>query len=300
MGVPQGSCLGPLLFLAYVNDFPLLSDRYATTLFADDCVIQFHGSDLSLLITECNAELDKIIDWTRSNRLTVNVDKTNLMLISNVASTLPEDVIFDGHILDIVSEIKFLGITIDNDVKYDKHIQSIRIKISKTIGIMRRLSCIVPLESLKTIYLSLINPLILYCLPIFSATYDIHLKPLCILQNRAIRIISGKANELRVRLEPLYYQNNILKVTDQYKLSLGCYIFKNREILDNYIVPHDHNTRFRNLPLAPHERLRSTEQSVIYNAINIWRTLPQNLKDSVSINSFKFNYKRLLIDLYNQ
>ena len=107
LGVPQGSCLGPFLFLIHVNDFPLLSRSFNTTLFADDCVVQFHGTNIPNLINECNIELDKIVDWTRSNRMTVNVSKTNLMLISNVTSDLPDDVIFDNHILDIVSEIKF-------------------------------------------------------------------------------------------------------------------------------------------------------------------------------------------------
>ena len=164
---------------------------------------------------------------------------------------------------------------------------------------MRRLSFIVPLRSLKHIYLTLINPLMLYCLPVFAATYNIHMKPLCILQNRAIRIISGKANELRINMKPLYYQNNILKIDDQYKLSLACYIYRNQELLDNFVNAHHYDTRYRYLPLPPRERLRSTEQSVIFNAIKIWRTLPQNIKDCTSINSFKYKYKRLLLDSYN-
>ena len=299
LGVPQGSCLGPFLFLVHINDFPLLSNSFETTLFADDCVVQFHGSDITTLTTECNLELGKIAAWTQSNRLTVNVSKTNLMLISNVVTDIPEDIIFDDHILNIVSESKFLGVIIDNKLKYDKHIQSIRIGISKLIGIMRRLSYVVPLTSLKNIYLTLINPLILYCLQIFAATYEIHLTPLRTLQNRAIRIISGKAKEFHINLNPLYYQNNILKIEDQYKLGLACYIFKNREILDRFVVSHQYDTRNRNLPVAPRERLRSTEQSVIFNAVKIWRELPQDLKDSRSINSFKFRYKRIFVDQYN-
>ena len=298
MGIPQGSCLGPLLFLIYINDLPNISDSFETTLFADDCAIQFQNSNLISLIENCNLELLKVGNWAIANRLTINVSKTKAMLISNTHNTIPENqLILNDHILECVTDMKFLGIIIDDKLKYDLHIRNIRDKISKTIGVLYKLRRLnIPLSSLKTIYLSLIHPILLYCLPIFAKTYDSHLNPLFILQKRAIRIISGA--EYLDHSDPLFYRNRILKIFDQYKLSLAVYVYQNPQILVDYQRNHLYNTRQRTELIAPFERLRTTQQSVIFNAIQIWNDIPEIIKNSVSINSFKFTYKKYLLDRY--
>ena len=93
IGVPQGSVLGPLLFLIYVNEIPFLSCNYRPTLFADDCTLSFVGSNIEELINMCNRDLQTFKLWSDSNRLTINLAKTKCLFVSNI-EYLPENSIF--------------------------------------------------------------------------------------------------------------------------------------------------------------------------------------------------------------
>ena len=297
IGVPQGSILGPLLFLVFINDLPTISNHFTPTMFADDCTLQFCGSNIDDLINSCNDDLRKLLEWTHSNKLTINTDKTYCMLMSNVTNTLPTDSInILEESLSLVLETKFLGLTLDHKLKFDKHIKCICTKISKSIGVLFKLREVVPLYCLKTIFYSLIHPYILYCLPVFAATSRVHLQPLVVLQKRAIRLING-AGYLDTT-DPLFYASGILKIEDQYKHCLGVYLYKNPEIANNYRRTHNFNTRNQDNLLPPFERLRSTQQSVIYNAVSVWNTVPKNIKDCISLASYKYNYKMFLLENY--
>ena len=133
-------------------------------------------------------------------------------------------------------------------------------------------------------------------MPIYGATYSVHLEPLRILQKKAIRIISG-AGYLD-HTTPLFYSNKILKIDDLYKHSLGCYIYNNQHLLIEHSRSHRYDTRGSNSLLLPRAELRSTEQSVIYNGLKIWDSLPNDIKICSTLSSFKYNYKNFLINQY--
>ena len=171
-------------------------------------------------------------------------------------------------------------------------------KISKNIGVIYSIRSFVPKCVLRTLYFGLIHPYYQYCLPIFAATYNNHLEPLILLQKKAIRIISG-ARYLD-HTEPLYAENKILKLRDLYKFNLGCYAYKNPSILANFQRSHTYNTRSRNLLLPPMERLRSSQQSVVSNTIRNWNDIPSTIQQSISIASFKYQYKTYLLSQYNR
>ena len=298
IGVPQGFVLGPLLFLLYVNEIPLLSDKFVPTMFADDCTLSFSSCNLDYLIMQCNAELEKFKSWSDANRLTLNFDKTVNLMISNVYNTLPRNsVLVDNHIISDVSESKFLGVIIDNKVKFDRHLQYISSKVSKSIGVLYFSRKFIPLSCLKSLYFSFIHPYFLYCLPIFGTTYQTHLNPLILLQKRAIRIISGA--EYLDHTDPLFFYNKILKIEDMYKHSIACYTYSHPEILVNFERTHPYYTRNYDSLLTPFMRLRSTQQSVRYNAVQIWNEIPDEIKNSISKQSFKFKYKRYLLSQYD-
>ena len=134
-------------------------------------------------------------------------------------------------------------------------------------------------------------------MPIFGATYATHIQPLILLQKRAIRLISN-AGYLD-NTEPLFKAQQILKLNDLYNHNVACYVFKNRNILDSFSVTHNHNTRNNNMFLPPFERLRSTSQSVIFNGIRIWNTIPDNIRDCTTIDSFNNRYKQHLLSQYD-
>ena len=297
IGVPQGSILGPVLFLLVINDLPALSDNFAATMFADDCCLQFRGSNMNSLVSTCNDDLSLFEQWSNANKLSINVRKTQCMFISNTENILqPNSISIFNVCLDIVEKYKFLGVEIDNNVRFNDHIISIRGKISKTIGILFRLRDTLPRSSLKSIYYALIHPYIEYCLPIYGGTYEVHLNPLFVLQKSALRAINnaGYYDETNI----LFYNSKILKLHDLYKLDLAVYLYKHPELRDAHRRNHSYPTRFSSELLPPMERLRSSSQSVIYNAINIWNSLPSDLQNSTSLDIFKTRYKELLFAQY--
>ena len=298
ISVPQGSILGPLLFLIYINEIPSISQLFTPTMFADDCTLTMTGSNLDNLINECNRELATFKSWSDANRLTINVSKTNCLLISNVFNTIPPNsLILNDQEIDVVQCVKFLGVYIDSNLKFDEHISYICGKISKSIGILYRIRSCVPKDILRNVYFGIIQPYYIYCLPVFGATYEVHLEPLRLLQKRAIRIISNAS--FYEHTEPLFYLNNILKVDDLYIHSLGCYMYNNQHLLTSYTHSHDYFTRNRAQYVPPIARLRSTEQSVILNAISVWNDIPADIKACRTKQNFKYKFKKHLLAQYS-
>ena len=196
-----------------------------------------------------------------------------------------------------MNETKFLGIYLDDKVKYDKHINYICRKISVSNGIMYRIRSLVPISCLKSIYYSIIHQYILYCLPIFGATYNCYLEQLFLAQKRAVRTIS--CAQYDAHTEPLFFANKILKVHDMYKHYIASYAYSNLHLINAHRSQHNYGTRNNDYLLAPRVRLRTREQSIVYNAVLIWNDIPDNIKTCPSISSFKFNYKKYLLNHYN-
>ena len=136
IGVPQGSILGPLLFLIYINDLPNAS-KFMPILFADDTTLSMSHGNYASLVEITNCELVKINDWLVINRLSLNIDKTFMMVFSNrrhdIDNQLP--VVFDGNNVRLSETGKFLGVCLDQQLDFKGHITHICTKISKTIGI---------------------------------------------------------------------------------------------------------------------------------------------------------------------
>ena len=297
ISVPQGSVLGPLLYLAYVAEIQNISQNFIATSFADDCALSFIDNSVANLLDTCNHDLNIFKSWSDANRLTINIEKTNCILISNILGSVPLGSIkLDNIELDLISDTKYLGIIIDNQLKFDKHVNYICGKIAKSIGVLSRCKSYIPLSGLRCAYFSIIHPYILYCLPIFGSIYAVHLNPLKILQNRAIRIITGGG--FYDNLNGLYKSASVLRIDDLFKYSLACYAYKNQNELTRFARTHRYPVRNTADLRAPMARLRSTEQSVLHNTVNLWNQLPLDLKNSSSLESFKFNYKKLLLNQY--
>ena len=135
-GVPQGSILGPLFFLLYINDLPNATGLAECLLFSDNTSIFLSHSDQEYLTTSLNEELKKLNTWMKTNKLSVDINKTNYVIFSSKQKTtkinLP--VLFDDKPLKRVNVVKFLGIYIDENLTWKYHIHHVCNKISKSIG----------------------------------------------------------------------------------------------------------------------------------------------------------------------
>merc|ERR1711911_294611 len=167
VGVPQGSILGPLFFLLYVNDLSAASSFFRFILFADDTNLFASGKNPGDLLRGLNSELGKLSDWFAYNRLTLNYDKTQFVNFSKpklCTSGNIWDLKIDGRAIHEVNCSKFLGVYIDKDISWRVHIGKIITKISQTVGIIGRARSFMDGAQLSLLYNTMVLPHLQYCL----------------------------------------------------------------------------------------------------------------------------------------
>ena len=196
-GVPQGSVLGPLLFLLYVNDIQYCSNKLKFFLFADDTNVLYADKDLKSLELIVNAELYNLYNWLNCNKLTLNIKKSNFVVFHPHQKKLnysPRIRIFDisrneNVTLERKDVIKYLGLLIDENLSWKNHINNIANKISKIIGIIAKLRHYIPSHATLNIYRSLILPHLTYGLVAWGSASKTCLNRILVLQKRALRLI---------------------------------------------------------------------------------------------------------------
>jgi len=226
IGVPQGSILGPILFLLYINDLPGASNL-VSYLFADDTALLDSDSDINVLVNRVNQEFLKICTFFRRNKLLLHPEKTKFMVFSNSTNVINADInIFidnnnpdqnqqnNIHCLtrvkhtDKVPAIKYLGVYFDPNLSFKYHIENINLKLSKALYGLRSVKNILPAKSLAILYYSLFNCHLIYANEIWSCTADSNLKSIFLKQKQAIRIVTNSKHYAHT--EPLFKTNKIL------------------------------------------------------------------------------------------
>ena len=169
IGLPQGAVTSPWLISLYINDMHRCSDKLKFLHFADDTTVYMSGNDLERLCVDVENELRKVNEWLNANRLSLNVDKTSFMLFTH--SRVDRNSISNrlgNKIIKQVRSVKFLGIYLDDRLNFNDHVSYLSKKLSKTVGIMYKMSCFLPPHILKMLYFSLFYSQLIYCINVWG------------------------------------------------------------------------------------------------------------------------------------
>jgi hypothetical protein len=300
VGVPQGSILGPLLYLIYTNDFYRCLKTAHSIQYADDTTLLIKGNSIEDLNLSTNQELNNINDWFKSNKLSLNANKTYAVLFRTPQSKVSESDVrlsINGNPVTITGHTKFLGVYIDQYLTYEQHINYISGKISKTVGVMNRIKNIIDKKSLKLIYYSLIFPYLTYCNIEWCLNYKNRLNRLTVLQKKAIRIINKESYKAHTGI--LFKNNKILKLEDLPTYLIGIYMFKIRNCLtlpkfDVFKINH----RNPSLYYIPNVRTNYGKNTLLYQGPKIWNAVETTIKLSKSVYIFKNSIKSKLLSIY--
>ena len=298
-GVPQGSILGPLLFIIFIND--IVTEIQSTIkLFADDTSLYLIVDDPTETAVLLNQDLTKIHEWSMKWLVKFNPEKTETMTISRkINKPFHPPLLMNNIVIKNVSDHKHLGLTLSDDGSWIKHIDMITKKAFSRVNILRKFKFILDRKTLEKIYVTFIRPLLEYGDSIWDNKTVFLINKLESVQLEAARVITGGTR--LASIDKLYIETGWEKLKDRREQHRLIYFFKMKnnltpQYLSNMVPPnlqniHDHNTRHSSIIPPPRTRTVLYSNYFLPQTIRSWNLLPDNIKNSPSVNSLKTYFR---------
>ena len=302
-GIPQGSVLGPILFLLFINDIAQSLKTCTCNMFADDVVIYTSHKNIDELTILLQNDVHSIHRWYTQNNLKVNAEKTKIMLLST-RKAYNLNIYMDGTKMEQVHNFKYLGVEIDEHLTWDIHVKRLTRLISMKLFSLRNMSQYLDVKSLKLMYNTIILPCIDYSCTVWGNCSRQNKELLLRLQKRAARIITSNYDYENVRGDDLIKLMKWQSFDERRNYFLAVLMYKSVHgiapthlcnAIEMVCDRHNLNTRAADKTnvILPKPNLECFKNSLMYSGGVIWNSLPINLQHSTSISSFKYLYKSL-------
>ena len=295
-GVPQGSILGPLLFTLYIDDMVQQVEHCDIHLYADDTILYYSDNDVNCIDDFLNADLKRIHDWMCLNKLSLNVDKTESILIgtrSMLSKRKSLNVHISGNRIQSKETVKYLGVLIDQEFKWNAHIENLCTRTSKLVNFLGRLRVFINECNLKLIYRTIILPLFDYADVVFDSSSQKYTDQLQKLQNRAGRIILGIDPYKHISNHAIHQTLNWESLKSRrvkHTLSLAYKSINNlsapymQDLFE--FISHQYSLRSDGNLVLPKPHSESCKRMFSYRGASYFNDLPRDVKSSHSYKSF--------------
>lgn len=301
-GVPQGSILGPLLFIAYINDIVNIPLTDEMIMYADDTNVFFSGADLQELEVTANSWLKELHQWLYVNQLNLNAKKTKFTVFCSKNKEISYDVklLYCGSQLEHVTSHSFLGVIFHKNLSWSEHINKVRTKVARSVGLLRRIRCYLPVKFVRQLYFSLVHSHLSYGLLVWGNGNKTDIEKLAVLQRRAVRLLNS-SNQY-IGSSKLMMRYNILDIRNSYRSKICIRLFKevssNFETFSNRYLSRDTGYSLRRTSIVMKKaRTNYGMQTIEYETMSLCNMYPNVVKIARSCKTIH-EFKQSIMNMF--
>ena len=309
-GVPQGSVLGPTLFLIYVNDMINCIQHSKLQLFADDTITSVSGKNLNVLFEWLKLELKSLMMWFRANKLSLNFDKTFYSIFRSIKSTVPacyDSINVNGETIKRKRSAKYLGLTFDEVLSWRHHVEKLLSELSRYFYLFYNLRKVLPHKFKLQLFSSYVYSRVSYGLHCYGVARDCIVNPVKVICNKLLKILLLK--DRRYPTNDLFKECKMLKFDDLKNVTACKFVHKsvypdaetpvqvkNHFTLNSRV--HDRDVRDKLKVRVPYVKRVFTESSIRWYGAYFWNSIDINIRKITNLNLFKKCLKKSLLDKY--